>query len=197
LKAMLGKKLVHKATEEYRAQEKVNPLKGYDTVMGADLQVAKDHEKANTVKRPLVDLSRRSMCADCKQYIPLPEDKFPFWKTSTDELAFLGTGFPVYFTFLKRVAGHMFLMSAIIGGALFIQSNVLYGKLSAVNGHSQDDLSTFVIGTSYSVHAFRLFYGFDFGPQMQDSYSGLIILAQVFTVLFANYLTVSLLLKAA
>ena len=49
-----------------------------------------------------------------------------------------------------------------------------------------------MVGTSYSVYAFRTLYGFDFGHWLEDGYVFLIVATQITTVFFANYLTVSL-----
>ena len=140
-------------------------LKDYQTVKGANLDVAKNHELANSVKKPLLDFSKREICFDCKQYIPKPEDKFPYWSTSTDELWFLGTGIPIYFSFLKKTAIFLLLLSLFIVSALFIQSYFLYKKLDEFDPQREMHIetSTFVFGTSYAVSKFRIFYGFDFG----------------------------------
>lgn len=74
---------------------------------------------------------------------------------------------------------------------------MLYAKLTSVDGHFEDNLSGLVKGTSYSVHSFRLFYGFDYGQWIENGYVRLIMLTQFFTVLFSIYLTISLLKKAS
>ena len=50
----------------------------------------------------------------------------------------------------------------------------------------------FVVGTSYSVHVFRLVYGFDFGQWMNNAYVRLIMCIQVTIFIYSNYLKNSL-----
>ena len=163
--------------------------------MGADLNKAKKHELANTVKRPDVDLAKREICLDCKQYIPKQEDRFPFWSTNTDELWFLGTGIPVYFTFMKRLAIFMLLISLFFVSVLSIQSSILYKKLEIIDLNMHNDMSYFVVGTNYAVSAFRITYGFDFGVWMKFGYMHSIVIIQICMYIFATYLTASLDLK--
>ena len=159
------------------------------------MDIAKDHELANSVKRPDADIANRKICQDCKQYIPKPEDKYPYWSTDTDALIFLGSGFPVYFTLLKRLGVYIFFMSLFNAEALIMQSMYLYAKLEDDDEVIHDKTSIFVKGTNYSAFKFRLVYGFDFGQWIKDNYVYLIILAQMLTLIFANYLTASLYFK--
>ena len=86
----------------------------------ADVKLAEEHSLANSVKRTDVNPAERQICQCCQNYIPLPQDRLSFWKTDTLDLYFLGSGFPIYFALLKRLAILMGVISLFIVGALVL-----------------------------------------------------------------------------
>ena len=85
--------------------------------VGADIEKAKQHGQANRLK------------------IPGTEEYFPVCSTDTNELDFLGTGYPIYFTFLKRLGVFLMMLSIPITCITYYQNSDIDAKLSEFNGH--------------------------------------------------------------
>ena len=62
----IRKKILEVTVKEAKDLAQERTLKGYDTEKGANLDWAEKHERANSVKKPNVNLSERDVCLDCK-----------------------------------------------------------------------------------------------------------------------------------
>ena len=141
------------------------------------------------------------MSSDGEHYVPIiPEDKFSFFGSETDELVGLGSGFPIYFALIRRIGIYMFFFSCFFALALCIQGNIFYEKLIEVEDeHMAEEvaeLSDFARVSAYSVTTFRLVYGFDYGQWAIDAYLVLIMVGLLLTFAFSTFLSASLKQKA-
>ena len=94
------------------------PLEFDGSALGADIARAKNYELANMVKKAEFE-GERDFCDCCNEYVPKPEDKIPLC-CNTDDLAILGTGFPMYFKLMKNLAYILLGISVIVFFSLMI-----------------------------------------------------------------------------
>ena len=131
------------------------------------------------MNRPKPAKLTRAMSSDGELYIPHTEDKYPFFSTNTDELILLGSGFPIYFALIRRIAYFMLFLSGFIALALCVQGGIFYIKLASIEdeefAEEVEELSDFARISAYSVTTFRLVYGFDYGQWAIDAYLALIM----------------------
>ena len=136
-------------------------------VLHADIEKAKKHALANTVKLPLREVvGSRDLCdCGCMQYIPEPQDKLSVCNTKPIDLWHLGQGYPIYLMFIKNV-----LLTLLLATLFFIGPTLATGIYAYQNVLEPSDDFVTIQGTTrfarvsfYSFYILRVWFGFDYG----------------------------------
>ena len=117
---------------------------------------------------------------------PGTEESFPVFSTDTNELAFLGTGYPIYFAFLKRFSVLLTLISIPIAFMTYYQNSNIDEILTAADGQQVGDRTTFgteikkiISLTSCPIVSLAEYYGFDLGAEVFMNYMSFIALSLI------------------